>query len=588
MYAQFYGLSESPFALTPDPRYLFLSDAHKEALASATYGVQERKGFVLILGEVGTGKTTLIRHLLGRFGPNIRTVFVFNPAVSFLELLQLVLRDLELPCPSVRRVEMIETLNEYLLKEAAEGRYVVLIIDEAQHLSPTVLEEVRMLSNLETARGKLIQILLVGQPELGEKLGRPELRQLRQRIGLVAELKPLSHQETVQYVTHRLDVAGYKGQQIFTRRALRIIHQASGGIPRLVNVICDKALLLAYGSESAKVKGRLIREVLKDWKSFRRRSLSSQRRSLTSDTRARARATLTHGIHSWKPFWRIAAVALIGVAATGSYLMMASPRDGGPLARLGGFLTAWTSGTVVAASKADGLPAPESPAKSVKADTRTVKASEQTAAPSVPALPPRVALRAEPLPLVVPEPPKPKARTVDATPQPAAATPAIPVKSPPGPTPAPSRDADSGTREVVVKQGDALSALVTRQYGRADLTLLDFVRSANPEVTSIDELSIGQRLKLPAFEPGALVERTNGSAFRVHVATVWETETPAYQKFRAALEASGRQVHVIPVSLTRSETAYRVMVGDFASRREAEAFTRTFRVPNVVTSQMWR
>ena len=136
MYAQFYGLRESPFALTPDPRYLFMSEPHKEALASAVYGVQERKGFVLILGEVGTGKTTLIRHLLGRFGPNIRSVFVFNPAVSFMELLQLMLRDLELPCPSMRRVEMIDTLNDYLLKEAAAGRYVVVIIDEAQHLSP--------------------------------------------------------------------------------------------------------------------------------------------------------------------------------------------------------------------------------------------------------------------------------------------------------------------------------------------------------------------------------------------------------------------------------------------------------------------
>src|SRR5262245_33482380 len=268
MYAQFYGLSESAFALTPDPRYLFLSEPHKEALASATYGVQERKGFVLILGEVGTGKTTLIRHLLGRFGPNIKTVFVFNPAVSFLELLQIILRDLELPCPSLRRVEMVDTLNEFLLREAAAGRYVVLIIDEAQHLSPTVLEEVRLLSNLETARGKLLQILLVGQPELGEKLGRPELRQLRQRIGLVAELQPLSYDDTVQYISHRLEVAGRTGGSVFSRRALRAIHRASGGIPRLVNVICDKALVLGYGAGAAVIKSRIIREVLKDWKPF--------------------------------------------------------------------------------------------------------------------------------------------------------------------------------------------------------------------------------------------------------------------------------------------------------------------------------
>src|SRR5215831_11598059 len=279
MYAQFYGLTESPFALTPDPRYLFMSEPHKEALASAVYGVQERKGFVLILGEVGTGKTTLIRHLLGRFGPNIRSVFVFNPAVSFTELLQLMLRDLELPCASMRRVEMIDTLNDYLLREAAEGRYVVVIIDEAQHLSPAVLEEVRMLSNLETARGKLIQILLVGQPELGDKLARPELRQLRQRISLVAELKPLSYEDTERYVQHRLEVAGLSGQGVFTRRALAIIYRASGGIPRLVNVICDKALLLGYGASAKKVGGRLVKEVLKDWAPFRRRSLSTAPRA---------------------------------------------------------------------------------------------------------------------------------------------------------------------------------------------------------------------------------------------------------------------------------------------------------------------
>ena len=293
MYAQFYGLRESPFALTPDPRYLFMSEPHKEALASAVYGVQERKGFVLILGEVGTGKTTLIRHLLGRFGPNIRSVFVFNPAVSFIELLQLMLRDLELPCPSMRRVEMIDTLNDYLLKEAAAGRYVVVIIDEAQHLSPTVLEEVRMLSNLETARGKLIQILLVGQPELGEKLGRPELRQLRQRISLVAELKPLSYEDTVQYITHRLEVAGREGGGVFSRRALRVIYRASGGIPRLVNVICDKALVLGYGAGASVVKRRIIKEVLKDWKPFQQPAGPS--RPLAQSGRPRADASRPAG-----------------------------------------------------------------------------------------------------------------------------------------------------------------------------------------------------------------------------------------------------------------------------------------------------
>src|SRR5262249_50040838 len=323
MYKEFFGLRESPFALTPDPRYLFLSDAHKEALASVVYGVQEPTGFFLILGEAGTGKPTLIRRLRGRFGPNIRSVFVFNPAVSFTELLQLMLRDLELPCASMRRVEMIDTLNDYLLREAAEGRYVVVIIDEAQHLSPAVLEEVRMLSNLETARGKLIQTLLVGQPELGEKLGRPELRQLRQRISLVAELKPLSYDDTVRYINHRLDVAGRTGGGVFSRRALKIIHRASGGIPRLVNVICDKALVLGYGAGAKVIKGRIIKEVLKDWRSFQRPGGTIPR---PSGAPARARGAGRRRIPSRRPLGRIAAAVAIGIAGAALIAMLAGHR----------------------------------------------------------------------------------------------------------------------------------------------------------------------------------------------------------------------------------------------------------------------
>ena len=344
MYAQFYGLRESPFALTPDPRYLFMSEPHKEALASAIYGVQERKGFVLILGEVGTGKTTLIRHLLGRFGPNIRSVFVFNPAVSFIELLQLMLRDLELPCPSMRRVEMIDTLNDYLLKEAAAGRYVVVIIDEAQHLSPTVLEEVRMLSNLETARGKLIQILLVGQPELGEKLGRPELRQLRQRISLVAELKPLSYEDTVRYIAHRLEVAGLEGGGLFSRRALKVVYRASGGIPRLVNVICDKALVLGYGAGVKVIKSRIIKEVLKDWKPFQR---------LAGPTpRSRSRAVLRRRVPTSRPLRRIAAAVALGLAGAALIVMLVGYKDSPLRSRFWhGLLPSGASGTVVGPSR---------------------------------------------------------------------------------------------------------------------------------------------------------------------------------------------------------------------------------------------
>ncbi len=374
MYHEFYGLTESPFALTPDPRYLFLSEPHKEALASAIYGVQERKGFVLILGEVGTGKTTLIRHLLGRFGPNIRTVFVFNPGVTFLELLQIILRDLELSCSSLRRVEMIDTLNEYLLAEATAGRYVVLIIDEAQHLSPAVLEEVRMLSNLETTRGKLIQTILVGQPELGDKLGRPELRQLRQRIGLVAELKPLALEDAIQYIDHRLEVAGHKGEPIFTRRALRLIHRASDGIPRLINVICDKALVLGYAAGARKIRRKVIREVLKDWAPFRRRRLArpSAAASGRGRPRVRARRRLSRLV-----------IALAIVAAGGALaLALLGHREGRPPRVIGGLGSAGATATSPAPAPAGptprvirepARPAPESAA--IGAETRALPAA---------------------------------------------------------------------------------------------------------------------------------------------------------------------------------------------------------------------
>jgi general secretion pathway protein A len=318
VYNAFYGLSENPFALTPDPRYAFLSEAHAQALALVTYGIQERKGFVVILGEVGTGKTTLIRHLLDRFDASIRPVFIFNPAITFLELLQLTFRDLELPCPNLRRLEMIEALNEYLLKEAAASHHVVLIIDEAQHLSPEVLEELRMLSNLETTEGKLIQILLVGQPEMGSLLARPELRQLRQRIGLIAELKPLCYDDTVRYVAHRLAQAGHSGPRIFTRRALRTIHAATGGIPRLVNVICDKALLHGYDVRAPKITRRLVKTALADWVIARRPARARERQSRHAKTSGPWRLR--------RQLWTVAAVVALGLIATASYLFVTGAR----------------------------------------------------------------------------------------------------------------------------------------------------------------------------------------------------------------------------------------------------------------------
>jgi general secretion pathway protein A len=300
MYYHFYGLQENPFALTADPKYLFLSASHKEALASIIYGVEERKGLVLILGDAGTGKTTLLRHILEQSGTEVKTACMFQAVATFEELLQMVCRELEVPYQGQQRRARMEALHDYLLKEAAAGRYVVLLIDEVQCLSADVLEELRRLSDVETGHGKLIQIILAGQPEFAANLGCPELRQLRQRISVVAQLQPLTLPETSQYIAHRLKVAGHTHGAIFTRRALARIQQVSGGLPRLINIICDNTLLLGYGAEMEQLSSRMVKEAIKDRSVFGKQSMATQKRVY------RRRATILLSL--------LAALVLLGLA----------------------------------------------------------------------------------------------------------------------------------------------------------------------------------------------------------------------------------------------------------------------------------
>lgn len=259
MYASYFGLSENPFAITPDPRYLFLSGRHTEALAHLLYGVTESGDFIQLTGEVGTGKTTLIRSLLEKLPDSVDAALIINPRVSIPEFLRAICRELHIDCtPQQSSQELIDALNAHLLEIHAQGRRVVLIIDEAQALSREVLEQVRLLTNLETSRQKLLQIILVGQPELRELLARADLRQLAQRITGRYHLEPLSPKDTRAYVHHRLNVAGALAP-IFTPSGLRAVWHFTQGIPRLINIICDRALLGAYTSELRQVDGGLVR-----------------------------------------------------------------------------------------------------------------------------------------------------------------------------------------------------------------------------------------------------------------------------------------------------------------------------------------
>jgi general secretion pathway protein A len=350
MYTSFFGLGEKPFAITPDPRYLFMSERHAEALAHLLYGINEAGGFIQLTGEVGTGKTTVVRSLLERMPGHADVAVILNPQQTPLQFVLTICEELGIFVrdeDTTSLKDLVDILNRRLLEAHAKGRRVVVIVDEAQNLTPETLEQVRLLTNLETASQKLLQIILIGQPELREVLSRVELRQLAQRITGRYHLVPLSRTETAAYVNHRLRVAGANGE-IFTPAALREIHRLSGGVPRVINVICDRALLGAFTEEQHRIGPSLIR----------------------------AAASEVYG-HTFRPPWMkplIASSAAIGVAvlAFGLWSLVGKSRDTTVAATE---MPAPPAETIATEPLVD-EPAPETPAEQDIADVLQAYADE--------------------------------------------------------------------------------------------------------------------------------------------------------------------------------------------------------------------
>jgi general secretion pathway protein A len=304
MYAEFYGLAEKPFALLPDPRYLFLGRSHREALAHLKYGIEEGEGFVVVVGQVGTGKTTLCRALMEQVGDEVTLAYIFNPSTSEVELLAAINREFGVPTIGRTRDDLIDELNRFLLAQRSAGRRPLIVIDEAQNLEPEVLEQVRLISNLETEREKLIQIVLIGQPELEESLSRADLRQLQQRITVRWSLEPFSRDETAAYLRHRLGVAGGRDASLFTPAAAISLHRRSRGVPRIINALADRALLTGY------TLGR-------------RKITASEVRSASRELPMTSRAARLHG-------FRIGNRAAAGLVAAGAVLGLVISMTGGP------------------------------------------------------------------------------------------------------------------------------------------------------------------------------------------------------------------------------------------------------------------
>lgn len=258
MYTEYFGLSDEAFRMTPDPRFIYFSQKHQEAFATLLYGIESRKGFIEITGEIGAGKTTLCRRLLAELNNRVKTSLIVNPALSDVQLLSAIVEDFGITPKAKNRKGYYDALNHFLMEVSRQGSTSVLIIDEAQNLSPKTLEQVRLLSNIETETEKLLQIVLIGQPELGELLRHKSLVQLRQRVAVRYHLAALDRNETELYIQHRLSVVGGEGKVFFTPEALDKIYEATQGVPRLINSLCDKALLSAYAKETRTIDVYLI------------------------------------------------------------------------------------------------------------------------------------------------------------------------------------------------------------------------------------------------------------------------------------------------------------------------------------------
>jgi general secretion pathway protein A len=265
MYLKFYKLKEKPFSVTADPNFLYLSKKHQEAISHMQYGIQERMGFLEITGEIGTGKTTLCKALLNTLDEHTKTAFILNSNLSEIQLLQAIVEDFGIQLKNKNKITMLNELNRFLLEQLRRNNNSVLIVDEAQNLKPSLLEQIRLLSNLETEKEKLLQIILVGQPELKEKLASRELAQLRQRISIRYHILPLDKDELEGYIRHRLKVAGVEDNvNFFEESAMEQIFRFSRGVPRLINILCDKALLAGYVLEKKSISDGIIKKCAKE------------------------------------------------------------------------------------------------------------------------------------------------------------------------------------------------------------------------------------------------------------------------------------------------------------------------------------
>lgn len=562
MYEQFYGLHEKPFNVTPDPRFLYLSKHHQEALAHLMYGITERKGFIVITGEVGTGKTTLLRSLLDRLDTRVKTALIFNPSLSLEDFFLLVSDEFELEPEGRSKGQFLLALNQFLLDCSSHGEIAVLIIDEAQNLSPELMEEIRMLLNLETASEKLLQIVLSGQPELLEKLNLPELRQLKQRISLRYDVHPLTKPEAAEYIHERLRKAGAKNSSLFTAEAVETIYEYSRGIPRLINILCDSSLLTGYADEQERIEAAIVRESIADLEGTEPSNRFQVGRSLRREMAASSN-------------WRRAfiGVLLLLILILGVWVIRLEYPALWESLVLRGRNALSTCGLNVSA---------ENPARD-PGDSRALMVEA-----------------AQPQDLMLP------AESADTQEEEGNTMPVIATSVPPAPESAPAPDSGppadrqrgtasvaasgrpeeteeavvalsdinaasdslvpSGGRIISVGRNDSLSKISMRWYGMMTGDIIRKIKEANPQIVDINYIEEGWQLVLPGLNTSSAPEQL----YSVHVASFKKFEDAYALFFRLVQE--GKEAYLVPVSISGRGSWYRVTVGGFSTKADADAF----------------
>jgi type II secretory pathway predicted ATPase ExeA/phage tail protein X len=536
LYTDFYKLKEKPFNLTPSPRYLYLGDVHKEALALLTYGVVERKGFILLTGEVGTGKTTVIQALLSTLDQNVHYVYLSNPVLSVSEFMDyLAFSAFRKKVHFRSKADFLVEFEGFLKACLQHQENFILLIDEAHKLSFDLLEEVRLLSNMETADEKLINIFLVGQPELNEKLSQPQCRALLQRISVRYHIKPLSFEETREYVKNRLRTAGAgNGRKIFPNNTIKSVYQYSEGFPRLINILCDNALLLGYTREKHTMTQAMIKECYDDLKLDAAKPEGNQIKKNEMPQRIAVDHSSWKGVLKWGIFLVMA--FLVGLTITGK----------GPLI----YHTLFPSRKIPEVNeqieKAPAAPiTPVKPEADEKPKELPPNVDEQT---STATPPDRDNVVPEEGQTTTPEPDEGEREGATVSTSSSPPEPAVP-----------------SPKTLIVKKGDTVTEMATTVYGFVNDALVEKIKESNPGIADLNWIKAGQKIVFPPLD------RSNASpTFTVHVASFVPIER-ARKLFRELLD-QGYDAYILPYHDAERGNLFRVTVGNFTNRAAAQGY----------------